>query len=169
MLVANEFVARPVVGFYCVGKHVDEAEHSALRAWSIACSRRQVSMSVFMQIKDSIDEARNRLGQTARLIHGWDTYGGDPPNEMARTIAANVLTLLEAEALPPARLLPSAEGGIAISFVEGARRAEIETYNTGEIIAAIYSADDEPLVWELDDSAGAITSSIEQIRVHLAA
>src|ERR1035437_4543893 len=34
-------------------------------------------------------------------------------SQTARALAANVLTVLEAEALPPFRLLPSVEGGIA--------------------------------------------------------
>ena len=117
---------------------------------------------------DYFDEARRRLSEAASLKQGWDTYDADPPNLTARQIATKVLRLLERGYLCPARLLPSSEGGIAISFVRNARRAEIEGYNSGEIAAVIYGSDKESVAWDLSAIEEEITEAIETIRVHLA-
>jgi hypothetical protein len=168
-LVAHGEVAYPNVGPYRFGWRNDEAETSAERSVCVSNAFSEVFKSQFWMTKARFGEARGRLAQTTGLRHGWDTYGGEPPNDMARMVAAKVLTLLESVAMPPSRLLPSAEGGIALAFARGNGRAEIEIYNTGEIAAMAYSGDEEPTAWDLDDSDAAIKSTIEQIRVRLSA
>jgi hypothetical protein len=167
LLDATEVLGRPSIGIYRFEEHADEAVNSAVRAWSTTYARQQGSMSFFWLNRARFDEARGRLGQTARLSRGWDTYGGDPPNNLARAIAASVLTALEAEALPPARLLPSVEGGIAITFVEENGRAEIEIYNSGEIAAAAYARTEDPTAWEFEANEDGIKDAINRIREHL--
>jgi len=128
----------------------------------------EIYRSAFWRTTARFGEARRRLKATAALAADWDTYGAEPPNDTARAIAARALNELEAEALPPTRLMPSSEGGVAISFIEGDNRAEIEIYNTGEIAVATYTSDSEPVVWELDGSAPAWKQAIHNIRVRLA-
>jgi hypothetical protein len=84
-------------------------------------------------------------------------------------VAARVLALLEEAALPPSQLIPSVEGGIALSLAGENVRAEIEIYNTGEIAAVTYSEQSEPIAWDIDSRDDAIESGIERIRVHLSA
>lgn len=113
------------------------------------------------------DEARRRLLEAASLEKGWDTYDTDPPNAVAVDLATGILGLLEKSQLRPARLLPSSEGGVGISFVDKGRRAEIEIYNSGEMAAVTYGGEQESLAWDLGDGESAITEAIERIRVHL--
>jgi len=54
-----------------------------------------------------------------------------------------------------------------VSFVEGSNRAVIEVYNTGEIAAATYSDQGEPVVWELNNTGSTLLDAIHQIRVRL--
>jgi hypothetical protein len=169
MQVCGGAVKRPVVGIYRSVWQNDEALTSAESRGCVAKVLAEIFKSHFWEIKARFGEARDRLALTRWLRPGWDTYGGEPPNETARMLAAKVLTALEYEALPPSRLLPSAEGGIALAFAQGDGRAEIEIYNTGEIAAVAYSGDDEPAAWDLDATDAAIRSTIEQIRVHLSA
>ena len=169
MLACHEAVERPIVGIYRRVGPNDEAMTSSERFSAIAAALDEVYRSNFWRNKARFEDARARLSQSSKLQPSWDTYGGDPPNPTAVAIAARVLNLLEVEALPPARLLPSSEGGIAISFVRGTFRAEIEVYNTGEIVAATYTPQDLPSVWELESSDAAIRTTIEQIRVHFTA
>lgn len=129
----------------------------------------EIYRSAYWLTKARFAEARQRLKTTVTLECGWDTYGTEAPNDVARHLAGTILDALEADGLPPTRLLPSSEGGIAISFVEGDRRAEIEIYNSGEVAAATYSANSEPVVWELCNLDSALKNSITEIRVHLAA
>lgn len=135
----------------------------------VILSQAAANFSVFWENNPYFEEALDRLKRASQLKRGWDTYDGDPPNQTATALALKVLTLLRAAALPPTRLLPSAEGGIAMSFVKDSRRAEIEIYNTGEIAAVAHSGQDRPTAWDLEGRDESILAAIEQIRVHLSA
>jgi hypothetical protein len=119
-------------------------------------------------MKARFAEALERLEVTIALQPNWDTYGAEPPNETALRLARCILSSLEVNFLPPTRVMPSVEGGIALSFVEQDNRADIEVYNTGEIAAAIYSALEAPESWAILDLERSLRSAINRIRVHLA-
>jgi hypothetical protein len=163
-----EALQRPAVGVYRMFGN-DEAVTSKAYAISLQISLEQVYRSTFWRTKVHFTDARHRLATTACLAQGWDGYGSESPNAVARSLAARVLDLLEIASLAPTRLTPTVEGGIAISFVEGNSRAVIEIYNTGEIAAAAYSDRGEPSVWEVEPAEAPLLGSIAQIRVHLAA
>jgi hypothetical protein len=166
---AQEAVSQPT-GIYRFLGHNDEAMTSFIYMDTLRAAFEEIyKSSSFWHSKMRFAEARRRLSTTVSLEHDWDTYGAESPNDLARTLAAKVLDVLEEGSLPPSRLIPSAEGGIAMSFVAGDNRGEIEIYNSGEIAAAIYSGQTEPTVWELKNSDIALKNAIAQIRVHLAA
>jgi len=118
-------------------------------------------------MKAGFGALRSSLKDISALPAGWDTYGAEAPNEQSRKLASKVLDVLELCNLLPDRLSPSAEGGIAFSFADGDHRAGIEVYNTGEI-AAIWSGQNPPIVWESEHSENALKKAIEQIRACLA-
>ena len=138
-----------------------------LKTWQTSLEQTHES-AVWINRKRFAD-ARRQLGKTSTLVQGWDAHEAEPPNAVSRAAASSILDGLEEASLPPARLTPSAEGGIAISFVEGEKRAIIEVYNTGEIAAATYAPEGEPDVWEFDGTGSALQAAINQIRVYLAA
>jgi hypothetical protein len=163
-LVAAEPFSGPSVGVY---RRNDEAHTSQFYEGFLRDSMRPTRQSTFLTSKSRFDEARWRLHRTLFLERDWDTYGAEPPSERARTSAGWVLQQLEYASLPPTRLMPLADGGIAMSFVEGENRAEIEVYNSGEVAAAVYSGEQEPVVWELANAGPTLRQAIDQIRVHL--
>lgn len=131
-----------------------------------------ISKSFYWQTKAflaSFAKLRERLERTANLSDGWDTYDAERPSDLARSLAGRVLDALESARLIPSHLMPSAEGGIAFSFVDGENRAEIEVYNSGEIAAATYTNRSEPIVWELSESDSELRTLAHKIRVHLTA
>jgi hypothetical protein len=128
-----------------------------------------VLQSAFLTSKARFDDARHRLKAVAILRHGWDSYAAEPPNDVAYTLASTILDELEANHLPPTRLMPSVEGGIGLAFVEGGNRAYLEVCNTGETVVAIYGTQGEPEVWEIDATQAARKAAIDRIRVYLAA
>jgi hypothetical protein len=164
-----EALQRPAVGIYRVLDQNDESVTSKAYATSLQIALEHFNRSVFWGINAHFADARQRLSAAGHLAHGWDGYGSESPNAAARTLASNILGLLEIESLAPTQLTPTVEGGIAISFVEGERRAVIEIYNTGEIAVATYSDRGEPSVWEVEPAETPLLGSIGQIRVHLAA
>ena len=169
MLASHEAVSRPIIGIYLSVGGIHSAQTSTGSTGMLSHPLSEVFKSIFWVNKARFNEARVRLQATTMLQPGWDTYGADPPSQIARELAQKILRKLEAEALPPSRLLPSSEGGIAISFANEHGRAEIEIYNTGEIAAATYSDQDDPIVWDIDGSDSGIAAAIGQIRVRLSA
>jgi len=168
-LLAPNAIYRPTIGIYHAIDRDDEAVTSSAYAANIQTVLEQIHRSTFWQDKLRFADARQRLGNTQSLGPSWDSYGAEPPNAIARTLAGKILDFLERASLPPTCLNPTVEGGIAISFIENVRRALIEIYNTGEVAAATYSDEGEPIVWESDPSEVPILNTIYQIRVHLAA
>ena len=158
----------PAIGFYRSFGQNDEAMTYGVYGGDLLAALKEIYRSTFWRSKARFAEARMRLTTTVSLEQDWDTYGAESPNDVARTLAAKILDLLEEEMLPPTRLVPSVEGGIAMSFVEGDNRAEIEIYNTGEVAAATYSAGSEAVVWELGDMDAALRNAVIDIRVRLA-
>jgi hypothetical protein len=157
--------SRPPFGLYQDFERHDESITARTSALGVRFDFRE---SAFWSNEVRFSDAWKRLRNTTTLADGWDTYQAEAPNAIAHDLAQRVLTTLEGAWLAPARVLPSAEGGIAISFVAGDRRAEIEVYNTGEVVAATYSSRGEPAVWELRDTEDALKTAIASIRVHLA-
>ncbi len=147
----------------------DEAITSAAYAPAIRAFLEHIYTSAYWMNKAPFSDFREQLNLMASLGHGWDSQGAAPPNANARTVVKRILGLLETASLPPTRLTPTVEGGIALSFVEDSSRAVIEVYNTGEIAAATYSDQGEPAVWEFDPNEVAILDCIRKIRVHLTA
>lgn len=155
-------------GIYCP---VDPNEDAASRAYkrvfdSVASSLRQ---STFLTTKALFAQAQESLESTATLEPNWDSYGAEPPNETARALTLHILSSLEVSCLPPTRVMPSVEGGIGLAFVEQDKRADVEVYNTGEVAAAIYSGLGAPETWAVGDTERSLKTTIDRIRVHLAA
>jgi hypothetical protein len=122
-----------------------------------------------LQLSPIFNEAYERLRRMANLRQNWDTYGAEPPNLGARSSASRVISILESVAMPPTKVVPSSEGGVAICFIEGSRYADIECLNTGETLAVVYVGTGEPHAWEIQAQDQALTGAIEQIRAHFAA
>jgi hypothetical protein len=146
----------------------DEAITSVLYAEELSKLVERNYPSYFWESKARFAEARRRLRATASLTRGWNTYDAESPNDLSRQLADRVLDQLEENLLPPARVTASAEGGVAISFVKDNRRAVIEIYNTGELAAAVYTNEGQPVVWELNADDASLQGTVNQIRVHLA-
>ncbi len=115
------------------------------------------------------DQAWTRLQELENLGPNWDSYGAAAPNDAARNTAERILALLSDLAVSPTRVVASSEGGVGICFVHGDRYADIECFNTGEIVAARYRGTGEPHVWQIAPEQDAMIAAIEQIRAHFSA
>ena len=106
---------------------------------------------------------QNQLKSFRSLKDDWNGYGSLAPNNIAIRNSQTVLDILHVLNYSPSSVLPSAEDGIAISFCNGKKRAIIECYNDGNIAAAIYEIDSEPLVWNVGISEEDIKESVNRI------
>ncbi len=64
----------------------------------------------------------------------------------------------------PDKITPSVENGVGISFIQGDKYADIECFNTGEILAVTSDRQSPPQVWEVEDRPQAITAALRKIR-----
>jgi hypothetical protein len=121
--------------------------------------------SSFLQNKLRFVSAKLELGTAGTALGLGEA---DAPNDVARGSALALLDVLENEQVAPGRVTTTMDGGIAVAFVSHGRRAVIETYNTGEMVAATYSDSGETVVWEIAPVVDSMKEVIEKIRVHLA-
>jgi hypothetical protein len=106
----------------------------------------------------------DKLEQLGKLPNNWNSYGAEAPNVTAQYWAEQILTALLKANLPPLRLKPSAENGVAIIFRSGDKYADIECFNNGSIMAVMSNGAGHPEVWEIfphDD--GEIEHAIRKI------
>jgi hypothetical protein len=89
------------------------------------------------------------------------------PSPDAVKWACLVLQQLESGALPPTRVVASAEGGVAICFVQGDKYSDIECLNSGTILGVLSDGRGRPTVWEIEPSPGAIAWAVDRIRFFL--
>jgi hypothetical protein len=104
----------------------------------------------------------SRLSTDASL---WLEAG--PPSDLATAWARLVLDQLQSYRLLPTRVVASAEGGVGLCFVDGAKYADIECLNSGTILGVISDSSTRPLVWEVEQTAGGIARASERIREFL--
>lgn len=107
------------------------------------------------------------LFELKNLEANWDSYGAPPPNARSLFEAQRILTrLVDEEAMSPSRVVPSAEGGVGIVFVQDDRYADFECFNDGAIAAVISDRSrGTPKVWNVDDRS--LSDSIQRIREFL--
>jgi hypothetical protein len=90
---------------------------------------------------------------TALLADNWDSYGAERPSDATRENTLDLLRRLKRRGFAPSAVIASAEGGIATYFFNASKTAYVEFRNSGEIIAAMYDADSDPIVREFVDKS----------------
>ena len=118
---------------------------------------------VVYRIPPWISLFQKQLKSMRNLQSDWNGYESSAPNSIAISNSQTVLDILHTINFSPISIVPSAEDGIAISFAKGKRRAIIECYNDGNIAAAMYEIDSEPLVWNVGISEEDIKESVNRI------
>lgn len=91
---------------------------------------------------------QKQIDNFSLLKQGWDSYNAEPPNSNARYWAKESLVYIQQYHLFPCRIAPSVEGGIAISWKKDDKKANIEFFNTGEILTATRDKAGKPIVKE---------------------
>lgn len=114
-----------------------------------------------------IIECERELDQLKELQEDWDTYGAAPPNTTAIRLAKTVVRELAAANLREFRVEPSVEEGICVSFRRGDVYADIETFNSGEVVAAFSDGQGTPAVWDVESTDDGIRQATRRIREHL--
>jgi hypothetical protein len=99
------------------------------------------------------------------LPEQWEmATGAKRPNRTAFANACHAMIRLLSRGLSPDRVVPSAEGGIALVFLSAGRYADVECFNTGEVCAVISGDNVAPKAWDVDLSD--LRETVRIIREH---
>lgn len=112
-------------------------------------------------------KSTRKLQELENLPANWDSYGANPPNSIALFWGRESLTVLFEMNFPPTQITPSVEEGVGICFIRGKKYADIECFNTGEILAVTSDSQGNPNVWEVNPSREELKNSLQRIRVYL--
>jgi len=106
------------------------------------------------------DQVLNRLSE---LHFNWGDLGAEPPNLEARTNAKSFLVCMYTSGLKPDLVTASADSGVGICFKRNGVYADVECFNSGEIISAFIDRSGNVATSEMghdDDSISKIISRI---------
>ncbi|HEX6805253.1 MAG TPA: hypothetical protein VF133_16355 [Terriglobales bacterium] len=122
---------------------IAQFENALARAWKT---------STFLQVQERFEGLLAALYRFSLLSDNWNSYDAEKPSKNAIRSTARFLKFLYSDLLVPTRLIPSAEGGLAVYFGAEDKTAYIEFRNTGEVVLAMYDELSEPIIVELSDT-----------------
>lgn len=137
---------------------------NTLRAYEHEVRKLILKEAIYWKAKVVIGRLQEKLIQLKELQEGWDSYGAHAPQPSTIEGAEKVLALLEPFDLLYAKLIPSAEGGVAVFFNEGTKTAYLEFQNSGDVVLAMYDREGEPQIIELTDTDDDKARGLELIR-----
>ena len=105
------------------------------------------------------------LSKLQELSTDWESSGAERPNQVAIKLARIVIMTLANIDFAPDYVDPSTDEGVCISFRGGGRYADIECFNTGEILAGTQTEDGTTDIWELSDQE--IHETISRLKIFI--
>lgn len=106
-------------------------------------------------------EIEKKLKELLSLPFDWDSYGSERPSSSAIAAAGTIAQSFIDFGLIPDAITPSSEGGVAICFVRNQRYADVECFNSGEVLAVRYSSNDDPKAWPAADPVARAATILE--------
>ena len=105
-----------------------------------------------------------KLASLRQLGKNWNGYGSEPPSNKTLRWVEEVLEKLHDLHFAPDRVVASAENGVGIIFHRNEKYADIECLNSGKMSAVTFVGQEEPTVWELDETEYDLDQCLERIR-----
>jgi hypothetical protein len=109
-------------------------------------------------------EAFRRINELAKLDAHWNPDSdASPPNDTSLKNARHAIAAIADAGLEANYINPSVEEGICVAFRVDDRYADIECFNSGEIVAATSDGRGTYSVWEIANSQQ-MTNALSIIR-----
>ena len=143
------YITRKLIG---VPKSIPSGEVGRLRIVSTG-GQQPVYLTTIQPRSANRNRANRRvldsmLRRLQGLQDGWDGADAPAPSELAYDIALGVLDTCEELGILITSIVPSAEGGIGLTFRSFHRRASLEIFNDGSHAALIDDGADRISSWE---------------------
>ncbi len=144
-----------ILRIYPFGQWNSSASYSARRpASALRTVEREILKSAYssqyIRRVRMLEVLMQEMKRLSNLKENWDSYGAEPPNDWAIGAALRFLISGGATDILPIRVLPSAEGGVALRFVLEKKRALVEFLNSKSFDVMLY------------DEAGLLDSEVEE-------
>jgi hypothetical protein len=124
--------------------------------------------SQFLTMYDVFKRQSNLLSQLSSVPDDWNGYGSPAPSAEAIGTARTILAILWTERLLPRRVLPSADGGVALVFSSAnENRAVIETLNSSEAFILAYDRSGNSRTLDWPEATQARHESLLRLKDHL--
>jgi len=127
------------------------------------------STSKFLEIAGKYRELRTSLHDCNFLTDNWDSYDAPKPERHSMEMAEGLLRKLFADLFMANRVIPSAEGGVAIYFNNEKKTAYVEYRNSGSVILAMYDDKSDPIIIELSESDDDQSRALSLIKNYISA
>jgi hypothetical protein len=112
---------------------------------------------------EGLPERIRQLESLSSLARGWDGYTAEPPNATALGNGRNLLEALSLMSVVPERVVPSADGGVALVLSAHPTYRAIECFNDGEIVASLSDRAFRHEAWETGLSPSALRATLENL------
>ncbi len=126
--------------------------------------------TIFLDVKTKSSwylDRINELNALKLLDSSWKDGDLDPPNDKALFWADCALDCLRILDFSCTRISPSVDEGVVICFISGDKYADLEFFNTGEILAVISSRKSSPTIWTVLEDPADIYRAIDSIRDYI--
>jgi hypothetical protein len=131
------------------------------RFWSTAESQYLTRSRIVEGLYDS-------LRMLEFVSNDWNSYGSPRPSTKAISVAGRMLNALRDEVFLPKRVLPSAEGGVALTFLSDTEnRAVIESLNNNETFVLLYDRQGNSETLDWSDSGPEQIQLLARMKAHL--
>jgi len=143
--------------------------------WSLAAAETPPAKALFSLAQQSsgqswLASAYRQLESLKGLQPDWNGYGSNPPNVVAYSQARRVLDELHRVNFEPSRIMASADDGIAICLMDKNRYADLECYNSGEVVAMTTDhSTGNHKVWQLPISEMGLREAVDRLRIFIQA
>lgn len=106
----------------------------------------------------------DKIETLSSLKDGWDKDGAEAPNFKSIDTSRHILGILNEADFMPTNVSASVEGGVNIYFVKDNKYADIECFNSGEVLTSESDRINKPIVTELKDEND-VKKFVEKIKL----
>ncbi len=116
---------------------------------------------------DETGLGEDNLERLRHLPPDWDECGAAPPNELAIRLAHRAIRALRVAGVPVPNISPSVEEGVCLWYRREGRYADLECFNTGEVVGVVLDEAGAHQTFEVAQSDVAIMGAADRIKSHL--
>jgi len=122
-------------------------------------AKQEAEKSAFYKKYNEYDRLYAILNSLTKLQEDWDSYGAPSPSPASVTLGTKYLAAFLSKGLLPHRVVPSAEGGVALMFSSSPKQAYFEITNEEELSIGTYGKGQKLTITDLSSESDAAANA----------